>query len=135
MAVLQQKDKYDTSDFFPSCLQAAAWKGTQFDLPIDSNVQLLFYRKDLLDQAGMKEPPTTYQAMYDAAKKLQKPSEKLYGYPIVTDRSDGQLPINAWNFIISWGDEIFDQTNHPVFNNQAAYDSFDFFKRLVPGPT
>lgn len=125
------RDKIDLSDFIPSCLDAAAWKGVQYDLPIDSNIQILYYRKDVLDEAGVKDYPATFTDLLAAAKKLQKPAQSLYGVLIVTDKGDSQFPVNVWTFLTTWGVEIFDQDNRPAFDTQASYDALDFFKSLV----
>lgn len=125
------RDKIDLADFIPSCLDAAAWKGVQYDLPIDSNIQILYYRKDALDEAGVKDYPATYSDLLVAAKKLQKPAQSLYGVLIVTDKGDSQFPVNVWDFLTTWGVEIFDKDNRPSFDTQASYDALDFFKSLV----
>ncbi len=43
---------YDMSDFVPTALAAGAFQGVQYALPVDPNMQLLVYRKDLFDQKG-----------------------------------------------------------------------------------
>lgn len=63
------------TDLDPSTFSERALKltqspdGKQLGVPSDGWAQLLLYRKDLFDQAGLA-PPTTYQAMETAAAKL-----------------------------------------------------------------
>jgi multiple sugar transport system substrate-binding protein len=52
--------------------------GTLYGLPINGNIQLLYYRKDLLDGAGLK-PPETWDDVAAVATKLMKKPE-LYGF-------------------------------------------------------
>ena len=47
----------ELKDFVPTTVAAGAFQGTQYAVPVDPNVQLLVYRKDLFDQKGLKPPP------------------------------------------------------------------------------
>src|SRR5262245_46485212 len=49
----------DTADFVPTTVSSGAFQGTQYAVPVDPNVQLLRYRKDLFDQKGCKPPATS----------------------------------------------------------------------------
>ncbi|MGI8713840.1 MAG: ABC transporter substrate-binding protein [Solirubrobacteraceae bacterium] len=51
----------------PGPLQTATWKGQLYAAPINSNTQLLWYRKDLVPT-----PPTTWTQMIDDSIKLAK---------------------------------------------------------------
>lgn len=53
------------SNVLPIAAQSAQYKGTLYVVPLNTNAQLLWYRKDLV-----KTPPTTWAEMIAAAKKL-----------------------------------------------------------------
>ncbi len=72
---------FDMSDFVPTALAAGAFQGTQYALPVDPNMQLLVYRKDLFDQKGMK-PPATWDELLAAAKAFNDPAKEQYGIAI-----------------------------------------------------
>jgi multiple sugar transport system substrate-binding protein len=70
----------------PGPLQTATWKGKLFAAPINSNTQLLWYRKDLVPK-----PPTTWDQMIDEGEKLisdgkpgtiQVQSDKYEGFTV-----------------------------------------------------
>ena len=42
----------DIADFVPTTVASGAFQGTQYAVPVDPNVQLLVYRKDLFEQKG-----------------------------------------------------------------------------------
>ncbi|MFE0626511.1 ABC transporter substrate-binding protein [Streptomyces sp. NPDC058864] len=54
-------------DTLAAPLRTATWKGRLYAVPYNTNVQLLWYRADLV-----AEPPTTWAAMLDAARALAK---------------------------------------------------------------
>ena len=47
-------------------------------LPLYSSVQLLFYRKDVFEEAGIETPPTTYDELLDVCEKVNDPDNNFY---------------------------------------------------------
>src|SRR5258706_413028 len=78
----------DTADFIPTTVASGAFQGTQYAVPVDPNVQLLVYRKDLFEQKGLK-PPATWDELLADAKALHDPAKQQYGIAI-TASSDIQ---------------------------------------------
>ncbi len=58
-------------DFTPSVLAGHTVAGKVYGIPQAVDTQVLFYRKSLLQQAGV-QPPTTVAELVDAAQKLTK---------------------------------------------------------------
>jgi multiple sugar transport system substrate-binding protein len=54
-------------DTLPGPLKTATWKGKLYAAPKNTNVQLLWYRKDLVP-----EPPSTWTGMIETAKRLEQ---------------------------------------------------------------
>jgi multiple sugar transport system substrate-binding protein len=102
-----------------------------YALPSLGNVQLFWYRKDILT-----EEPQTIDEMIAAIKAKADPAQGLYGYvhrgargnPIVTN-------FNAWNW--SYGGDIFDDQWNVVVNEpksvQALTDYIDLLPLAPPG--
>src|SRR5262249_3546387 len=78
----------DSADFIPTTVSSGAFQGTQYAVPVDPNVQLLVYRKDLFEQKGLK-PPATWDELLADAKALHDPAKQQYGIAI-TASSDIQ---------------------------------------------
>jgi multiple sugar transport system substrate-binding protein len=57
----------------PGPLQTATWDGKLYAAPINSNTQLLWYRKDLVPN-----PPKTWAEMIDDAIRLAKQGKPHY---------------------------------------------------------
>jgi multiple sugar transport system substrate-binding protein len=68
----------DPADFHTAGWNAAHWGGKPFGLPSQTTPELLFYRKDLFANAGLK-PPATTAALLAAAKQLHDPQRGQYG--------------------------------------------------------
>lgn len=63
--------------YFAGPLQSVTWKGKYYGLPNNNNCLGLYYNSDMFSQAGVK-PPTTWDELRAAAKKLTKNS--VYGF-------------------------------------------------------
>lgn len=58
---------------FPGPLLGTTYKGSVYAIPWFNNAGVLFYRTDLLENAGIK-PPQTFDELIAAAQKLQGPN-------------------------------------------------------------
>ena len=69
----------DLADFMPGDLEGGKYQERLYRLPIRSDGGMLYYRKDLLDQAGI-QPPETFADLVQAAKQLQQAGAAKWGY-------------------------------------------------------
>ncbi|MBX6773555.1 MAG: extracellular solute-binding protein, partial [Chloroflexi bacterium] len=129
LSPLIQRDKFPVSDWVPILWDAGVYQGKVYAIPFDSNVEILYYRKDLLDAQGLK-PPVKWSELYDDALKTQQRDKELWGQLLVTKRDD-QTGINLWTYIECWGNEIFDEANRVAFQNEQGYAAAEFFKKTV----
>ncbi|AGI69344.1 putative ABC transporter periplasmatic solute-binding protein [Octadecabacter antarcticus 307] len=64
-----EKQSYRGSDFHATIWHAARYRNQQYGIPIQPTVELLFCRRDLLDEVGLSIPRTT-EELLQAAKAL-----------------------------------------------------------------
>ncbi len=124
-----QAEKFDKEDWVPAIWDAGVWEGKTYLIPFDPNVQILFARKDVLSAKGLKIPEK-WTELFETAKKAQERDKELYGIVIMAKR-DIQTGINAWTFITTWGNEIFDENYRVAFDNERGYDALAFYKKIV----
>jgi multiple sugar transport system substrate-binding protein len=65
----------EKSDFSASVMDPLSYGGKTYGIPIVVDIMLLYYRKSLLDKAGVT-PPQTFPELLDAAKKLTSGKQK-----------------------------------------------------------
>lgn len=70
--------RLDPADFHTAGWKAAHWGGRAYGVPAQTTPELLFYRRDMLAEAGI-EPPATTDALLDAARRLHDPGRRRYG--------------------------------------------------------
>jgi multiple sugar transport system substrate-binding protein len=125
------QDKLDVKSFVPAALQTGMYRGKLYAAPWRTGTGILYYRKDLLDQAGVAQPPTTWAQLQDACAKVEKlPAAKGIGcYAGQYDKYEG-LTVNFSEAVQSAGGEVFDAAGKPQVNTPQAKDGLRF---LVDG--
>jgi ABC-type glycerol-3-phosphate transport system substrate-binding protein len=119
----------DMQDFIPTTVAAGAFQGKQYALPVDPNVQILIYRKDLFAQKGFK-PPTTWDELLKIGKALHDPAKQQYGF-VLTASNDIQT-INYMLLVMwSYGAEIVDGHMRGALNSEAGKKGGEVFLELV----
>ena len=119
-----------TSDFFPAYLANSSYQNKTWSLPFQRSIPVLYYNKDLFKTAGLdpNKPPSNYQEMVDAAKKLTKADGSQWGIEI---SSDG---IPYWlfqSFVIGNGTNVIGKAaNKVTFNDPAVAQALQDFADL-----
>jgi multiple sugar transport system substrate-binding protein len=75
---LLDADEIDVADFHPAGWRAAHYGGRLYGVPLQTTPELLFYRKDLLAEAGLV-PPRTIEETLRVAKAMHDPVRRRYG--------------------------------------------------------
>ena len=75
---------YEIAQFLPGDIAGGIYKDRLYRLPMQSDAGMLYYRKDILENAGFR-PPRTWTELINQAKKLQNPPE-LWGFCLARKR-------------------------------------------------
>jgi ABC-type glycerol-3-phosphate transport system substrate-binding protein len=116
-------------------------EGNQWQLPAGvwgmpwiAGFQPLYYRTDLLEQAGLVDdsgkakPPATMDELLDYAKKLNDPSDDVYGY--VMPASQPRIVYDWSGFLWTYGGDYLDAEFKPVFNSEAGVRALEAYLEL-----
>ena len=127
--------KYNFDDFFEWMRNVGSIDGKAYYAPTFGGGDFLFYRKDLLDKAGVSVPKTMDE-LVAAIKKMNNPPE-IYGFATRGLRGSGS---NVWrwqDYFAAYGGQWLDAGGNPVFNSPAAVKAtqlyLDLLKYCPPG--
>ena len=119
----------DLSDFPEAHLRHGYIDGQLHGLPVRGHVQLLFYRKDILEQAGVT-PPTTWAEVVEAGLAVQESSD-LAGIALPYGKLNGQN-LQVWiNLLWGHGGDLFNEDGSPAFNSEAGVTATQQFIDLL----
>ncbi|MCL5950184.1 MAG: sugar ABC transporter substrate-binding protein [Chloroflexi bacterium] len=115
-------------DVYPQVLNMYSYKDHWYGLPNDGNTELFYYRKDVLDAAGVKLP-TTWDETLAAAQKLNNPP-KMYG---LCGNFARYWATDFWlSMFFSKGGVIWDpKTYEPGIDSAAGKYSADMMVKLL----
>lgn|GEM_PF-672168 len=84
---MNQSSVDNPSSFLDGMLVSTQWNGKYYGVPLNRSVPVLYYNKTMFAQAGIKNPPTTWDQVVADAKILTKGSgsSKVYGYGPLVD--------------------------------------------------
>ncbi|SEW26326.1 carbohydrate ABC transporter substrate-binding protein, CUT1 family [Cognatiyoonia koreensis] len=108
----------DLSDFPAAHLRHGMLDGELIGLPVRGHVQLLFYRPDLLEAAGVN-PPQTWEEMVTVAKAVQDNTDAA-GIALPYGKLNGQNLMVWMNLLWGNGGDLFDADGSPAFNSDAG---------------
>ncbi|MCX6089048.1 MAG: sugar ABC transporter substrate-binding protein [Candidatus Atribacteria bacterium] len=106
------------------------WNPTKdvYWFPYQPDSRVFYYRKDLLQEAGLT-PPKNWDELKMAVTKLHKKGTR-YGFGFPGKKSD--FMNLAWiPILFSAGGDIFDENLRPTLNSQAGVDSLEFLLQLL----
>jgi multiple sugar transport system substrate-binding protein len=116
-------------DIYPSLLSALGGYGAkQIAFPFAGYANVLAYRKDLYEAAGLKPPATMEDLVVDAIK-LTDAKKKAYGF--VANGQKGPAVAQDWmQYNRQFGGSILDAKGKPALNSPANIASVVAYKKL-----
>ncbi|NNG19657.1 extracellular solute-binding protein [Naumannella sp. ID2617S] len=125
------KDKYKLGDISPEMIQSTSYDGKMYNLPMQAQVHVMAYRKDILDKHGI-QPPTNLTELRAAADKIQKSGDMKYPVALPWLAS---ADIGTWygNMMLAQGKTFVDPaTKKPNFTSPEAKTALEEMKALLP---
>ncbi|MFQ6146815.1 ABC transporter substrate-binding protein [Streptomyces seoulensis] len=109
--------RFPLSSFLPPVVDTATYDGRLYAVPYVTNAGLLIYRKDILDEEGVRPPRTWAELEHDA--KTIAPAHGLDGYAGQLLPYEG-LTVNAAEAVYSAGGTILGDEGRRVTVDSAA---------------
>ncbi|MDP2572297.1 extracellular solute-binding protein [Vibrio penaeicida] len=110
-----EEKSFNHNDFHTAAWRASMLAGEQYGIPIQPTAELLFYRRDMLEELGLS-PPKTTQDLLDTLIQLQQCHPETYG--IILNCGSG-TPV-AHTFL-----QILASFGKAVINLPKVGDDFD----------
>jgi multiple sugar transport system substrate-binding protein len=115
------KDQFDIGTFLPSAVATGRYRGALYAAPWKTDAGLLYYRKDLLDKAGISAPPKTWGELKADCAKIKG----AHCYSGQFDKYEG-LTVNFSEAVDSAGGVVVDAKGKPNVNTPQAKQGLDF---------
>src|SRR5699024_8912779 len=113
-------DNFDAGNFFEGATETMEYEGEVVGIPWYADTRLMFYRSDVLSEAGFDEAPETWDEFKEIATELANRGEKEYGAGI--NASNINLP-----FVLAWqnGWEMDPDAEYGNLDDPAFTEAFE----------
>jgi len=133
LADLTEKAKGDAQfaldDFQAGPLQATTYEDKVVGIPIITEQEVLYYRKDLLEKAGYSAPPKTLDELKAAAAKIEAENPGIAGFVARTGKAAAVTQFSS--FLFSYGGDFVDASGKAVINSEQAKQAYAFYGGLL----
>ncbi|MFE0156705.1 extracellular solute-binding protein [Nonomuraea sp. NPDC059007] len=84
------------ADFLPSFAENASYDGAQYGLPFVATVNGMYYNKTILEKAGFKKPPATWDEFRAAVKAIKALPGGYVPYGLALGAEAGDYEFGTW---------------------------------------
>lgn len=117
-------------DVFPAAWDIVTYNGRRWGLPWLLDQKYFFYNTEILEQAGISKPPSTWEEMVDQARLIKQ--KGLVEYPIIWSWAQIEALICDWVVLLHGnGGLFFDPHGDPMFNSSAAVDTLEWMVATI----
>ncbi|PWU54929.1 ABC transporter substrate-binding protein [Micromonospora globispora] len=126
--VKSNKD-WDFSDFQAGPVEATSYKDKPVGVPIITEQEVLYYRKDLLTKAGLSAPPKTLDELKAASAKIKASTPGVAGFVARTGKSPAVTQFSS--FLYSFGGDFVDGSGKAAVKSDAAKQAYAYYGGLI----
>lgn len=125
---VSSNSEWNWSDFQPGPVESTTVDGAVIGVPIITEREVLYYRKDLLEASGL-DVPTTLVELEAAAKKISEDNPGIAGFVSRTAVSAAVTQFNS--FLQSEGGDWFDAEGNATLDTPEAKRAYELYGKLI----
>ncbi|MCD1636424.1 sugar ABC transporter substrate-binding protein [Martelella mediterranea] len=130
----------DIDDFLPATIEANTIDGEIYALPHFAATQMLYWRPDIFEEAGLDGPPETFAEMMEQCRTI----EEKVDITCTAMRGKPSTSENIWywtqilkgmggSYVTSWPDDLTPAINSPEAIEAAEYYAELMNEHAIPG--
>ena len=95
----------DREAFLPAPVESCTYEGAAYGVPWFTDAGMLYYRSDLLENAGFSEPPQTWEELKEQATKITGESDAEDGFVFQAAEYEGGT-VNGLEYVWTHGGDV-----------------------------
>ena len=115
-------------DFQAGPVSATTYEDKVVGVPIITETEVLYYRKDLLEKAGIAAPPTTLDELRSAAEKIKAADPNVAGFVARTGKTAAVTQFSS--FLFSYGGD-FIKDGQSAVGSPEAKQAYAYYGGLI----
>jgi putative chitobiose transport system substrate-binding protein len=115
--------KGESKEYLPSIWQAGTLNNKAFSFPWYLTTNVTIYNQELLSKAGVRQPPTTYQELAQAAKQIKEKTGKYAFFTTFVPEDTNDV----LESLVQMGVQLIDKQGKAAFNTPAGRAAFQYW--------
>jgi multiple sugar transport system substrate-binding protein len=114
--------------FIDVFLEPSVFDGVTYGLPVAASARAMYYNEALFEQAGIAEPPATWDELRSAAEKIKALGDDVYGFGI----QGKEIETDAYWYYALWthGGELI-QDGKSGIASEAGIRAAELYKSMI----
>jgi multiple sugar transport system substrate-binding protein len=121
---------FDLEDIVPLWRRHNTVRGRLWGMPVEGEVTIHIYRRDVYEQLGIR-PPDTLEELREAARRAHNPARNLYGLALRGFRGPGQNMYIWPSLFRAYGGQWFDHAGRPTVNSEAGVRALEYYVTVL----
>jgi multiple sugar transport system substrate-binding protein len=118
------------SGMFPASWNGVTRNGKIYGMPWLMDVKYFMYNKDMLQKAGIANPPATWEELVDQAKTIK--DKKVAEFPIIWSWNQKEGVVCDYAVLLFGnGGSFVDASGKPAFNNDKGVQVLTWMKQTI----
>lgn len=114
--------------FYDTDLEEMSFNGDIYAIPLYITAEVLWYRKDLLEEEGLTVPET-WDELYETAKAINNQPD-IYGFSVPMGSDDEVATKFLNHYVRSAGDTLLTEDGKANLTSDAAIEGIKYFKKM-----
>jgi multiple sugar transport system substrate-binding protein len=117
-------------DVYDKAWEIVGYNERLYGLPWLLDLEYFFYNEQILNEAGIENPPTTWEEVVEQSKIIKE--KGIVEYPMVWSWAQIEALICDWVTLLKGNNgEFFDKNNKPAFNNEEGIETLTWMKETI----
>lgn len=122
-------EEWDWSDFQAGPVETTTWEEAVVGVPLITEQEVLYYRTDLLADAGFDAPPATLEELEEMAAAIHEANPGIAGFVARTAKSAAVTQFSS--FLYSMGGDFIDDDGNATIDTPEAKEAYELYGRLI----
>jgi multiple sugar transport system substrate-binding protein len=118
------------SDFVDAAIQSVTYQDKVWGVPWFTDAGLLWYRKDLLEDSGYSDAPSTWDELKEMAKRVTGDSGTKYGFVFQGAEYEGAV-VDGLEYIWSSGGEVLTDSGEVVVDEPDPIEGLKTERSMI----
>lgn len=114
------------SQYLENIWDASRFEGQSFGIPWYLTTRITIYNEALLAEAGIEEPPQTYEELAVVAQKVREETGKYAFFVTLAANDSGEV----LESLVQMGVQLLDDDGTAAFNSPEGVAAFNYWRRL-----